>query len=235
MTAFAEVYDRAFADKDYAREAEVAHGMLGPDVHRVLEVGCGTGNHSAALAARGLEVHACEVDDEMFDVAVRKHIDRTWSGVRLYRWSVTDLPSFTTYFDGAVALFDVVNYCATSTALFTLFQGVWERLRPGAWFVFDAWNYHADPPVARAVGPRVSVPRVLERTLLGDRVQLDLYVASGDELVHRRLEPFVWKTNVLEIAANFERFVDFEARTWAGADVVTHLDRKVLCRCRRPA
>jgi SAM-dependent methyltransferase len=74
-------YDRyrpGYPDK--AIDALMDVSAIGTD-SRLLEVGCGTGQATAALAARGLEIDAVELGPRLAEVAIRKLA--RWPGVRV--------------------------------------------------------------------------------------------------------------------------------------------------------
>jgi SAM-dependent methyltransferase len=64
-----DLYRPGYPDK--AIDALVDASEIGPD-SRLLEVGCGTGQATAALAARGLEIDAVELGANLAAIAVRK-------------------------------------------------------------------------------------------------------------------------------------------------------------------
>lgn len=66
----AEQYDRARP----SYPAELIDDLVGPDVHRVLDVGCGTGIAARLFAARGCAVLGVEPDARMAAVAQRHGI-----------------------------------------------------------------------------------------------------------------------------------------------------------------
>ncbi|MGH3917188.1 MAG: class I SAM-dependent methyltransferase [Pseudonocardiaceae bacterium] len=67
----AEQYDRARP----SYPAELVDDLVGPDVRRVLDVGCGTGIAARLFAARGCAVFGVEPDARMAAVARRHGID----------------------------------------------------------------------------------------------------------------------------------------------------------------
>ena len=54
--AYAQYYDLLYCDKDYSAEAEYVALLIrryAPEARRILELGCGTGETSVALARSG--------------------------------------------------------------------------------------------------------------------------------------------------------------------------------------
>ena len=148
---FYKYYDVIFKDKDYSAETNMVfdlskkYGLGKP--RRVLEIGCGTGNHTVNIALHKVDLVAVDVDPEMIKIAKRK-IERA----QLKRVSVVDKlveELKDGQFDLALALFNVVTYIDSTAKLESFLRGVMENLKPGGVFVFDSWNGAAavvDPP-----------------------------------------------------------------------------------------
>src|SRR3954469_10749823 len=106
--AFAPHYDAFTADHDYERwTADLValarrHGLRGT---RSLDVACGTGKSSIALARAGFAVVACDNSAAMLDVARRK----AGSGISWRLCDARELPRLGR-FDLITILGDVVNY-----------------------------------------------------------------------------------------------------------------------------
>lgn len=144
-------YDKIYSTKDYRAEAEtvlvLAEQLLGRPVARLLDVGCGTGNHALHFAERGLQVVGVDRDRDAIAVAEKKAAARGAGVPNFVAGEVGDVAAGS--FDCATALFNVVNYVEDVASLLTFFKGVNERLVPGGAFVFDCWNGVAalrDPP-----------------------------------------------------------------------------------------
>ena len=70
-SAYANVYDALYHDKDYSAECDMIEGILKrygeSPVRSILDLGCGTGNHAVPFAERGYDLtspefrHTCEV------------------------------------------------------------------------------------------------------------------------------------------------------------------------------
>jgi SAM-dependent methyltransferase len=142
-------YDFINREKDYSAEVDTvlkAALLLGQDrPETLLEVGCGTGNHSALFAERSLSVTAVDTDPEMIRVMQSKNIP----GVTVVEGTVDGVAQ--RGFDVACAMFNVINYVSDEPLLLGLFREVHERLSDHGVFVFDCWNgdaVRADPPAS---------------------------------------------------------------------------------------
>ena len=135
---YVRYYDMMFSDKRYADEVaavcDLYRETCGDTVARVLDLGCGTGNHGIEFQRRGCEVWAQDTDPAMLALAASKGL-------------TTTLPPEPV--DLVTALFHVANYCLTLERLDALLSMARDNLRPGGIFVFDAWDadvLEADPP-----------------------------------------------------------------------------------------
>jgi SAM-dependent methyltransferase len=146
---FYKYYDTLFAAKDYAGEVEAvfrhcASYPLQPLEH-ILELGCGTGNHSFELARmQGVKVTAVDIDSEMLALAHIKAESAQTDNISFVfgRYSVENA-------DLCVALFNVVNYICAEESLRSFFSDIADSLRLHGVFIFDCWNGDAallDPP-----------------------------------------------------------------------------------------
>ena len=80
MDAYHRYYDAIYSSKNYSGEVDVVSGLLLSGMQRIspgllLDVGCGTGNHTLELARRGWAVTGIDIDAESIEVA-RQKIDR---------------------------------------------------------------------------------------------------------------------------------------------------------------
>jgi SAM-dependent methyltransferase len=119
----------AFADRGVALD--------GADRGRLLEVGCGTGEHTRRFAARGLDVTAVDVHEGILGVAREKCAGVGGDGVE---FRLTGLPELDLAdaepFDAAVAVRGVVNHLPPGD-LDPALAALRDRLRPGGVLVFD--------------------------------------------------------------------------------------------------
>lgn len=134
-------------EKDYELEIEAViqkgANHIGHQPKRILEIGCGTGNHSEKFASRAIEVHAVDTDPRMVELALAKNIPNA----QFTNGSVDSVSA--TGFDMACAMFNVVNYIDERSQLDHLFSGIRKRIGSNGAFVFDCWNgdvVRQDPP-----------------------------------------------------------------------------------------
>ena len=65
-TIFYHYYDAIFSEKNYRKETEFifkkASESLGRSPEKILEIGCGTGNHTMNLAGKNIPLTAIDID-----------------------------------------------------------------------------------------------------------------------------------------------------------------------------
>ena len=171
---YAGAYDELYQDKDYSAECDVLErvfaGYADQPVKRVLDLGCGTGGHSAVLARRGYNVVGVDRSADM----LRRARDRA-SAARFEVGDITALDLEET-FDATVIMFAVFGYLTRDEQLRAALGGVRRHLRPGGVLFADVWY-----------GPAVLAQRPSERVKVIDtRGGGQLIRAAASQLDTRR-------------------------------------------------
>lgn len=132
-------YDILFKDKDYKRDVLRYIDYLGDQYDRsnsVLEIGCGTGSHTAILSSHFAQVYAHDIDDKMIDIAIQKN---KHSNIQFISGALDESKALDEV-RSACAFFNVINYIQTERDLEKFLHNILSRLDSGAFFVFDMWN-----------------------------------------------------------------------------------------------
>jgi SAM-dependent methyltransferase len=106
---------------------------------RLLDLGCGTGEHARYFADKGFEVVGVDVSDTMLE---RAREDGVPAGVQFLRGDLIHVESVVTgTFGGAVCLGNTLAHIMDQDTLTQLFKGVRAVLLPGAPLVIQVLNY----------------------------------------------------------------------------------------------
>ena len=221
---FAIHYDLLYADKNYAGDIKVLARLAAPQSiadSRVLEIGAGTGNHTARLTKLAKSVLSIEIDPDFADVLETKmRVD--WPvNLRFERRPIAEIDEHG--FDVAVALFHVLNYIGPND-LSDFCASVAARLRPGGIFIADTWNGIAalrDPPRREVRRKQAAGKQILQRMEpyfqpSDRRLWLDYTIEISDEnsaqSFGERLSLYLWSPEELEAALRHAGFAT--VRVW---------------------
>jgi SAM-dependent methyltransferase len=170
---YAQYYDLLYQDKDYKKETEYVQQLIqrfAPKTASVLELGCGTGKHAALLAEYGFSVHGVDMSTEMLAKAKERLSslpEKISAKLKFFQGNICEI-RFNEQFDAVIALFHVVSYQTSNTALQKTFENVRYHLNPDGVFIFDVWYGPAvlsEPPVVkvkRFENKKVEVTRIAE-------------------------------------------------------------------------
>jgi SAM-dependent methyltransferase len=135
----ARYYDALTADVDYGRwERWYEHWFRrsAVPVKLVLDLACGTGTLSCALARRGYGVIATDQSQEMLGEAMEKAAELECEGPMFLHQAAEELDLYGTI-DACVCSLDSVNYITDRCALAEGLRRVHTFLMPGGFFLFD--------------------------------------------------------------------------------------------------
>jgi SAM-dependent methyltransferase len=151
---YAGAYDAMYADKDYEAECDLVEEAFrrfgSAPVNAILDLGCGTGNHSIPLARRGYEVAGVDLSTDMLAIAAQKAA-RAGVEVALTKGDVRTVDLGRT-FDAALLMFAVIGYQRTNADVLATLRAVRRHLTPGGMLFFDTWygpGVLTSPPGAR--------------------------------------------------------------------------------------
>jgi SAM-dependent methyltransferase len=212
----AEWYERAFAIGERANAPrEAALRLLGPGSGRLLDVGCGTGTHTAVFAEHGWRVVGVDLSADQLQLARAR-------GVDVLQADAADLPFESEEFDAVVSVWthtDVEDFPL-------LLREVVRVLRPGGPFVYVG----AHPCF---VGPHAAF--VEERRL---PTLSSGYWEPGRYTVPPELSPSGLRARVGGVHLPLGRFVQSFLEAGLGIEHFEELDRRevpntLALRCRR--
>lgn len=140
-TSLAPVYDRLNADIDYGTWCDFIERQFSLYAKKhpesVLDLACGTGTITLALARRGYDMTGVDISEDMLAVARKKcDVERFRHSVLLVAQDMSQLELYGTV-DAAISCLDSLNYITDSDALYRTFARVHNYLNPDGLFVFD--------------------------------------------------------------------------------------------------
>jgi SAM-dependent methyltransferase len=152
---YAPAYDMLYRDKDYDREVELLGRIFRQygtqPVQTVLDLGCGTGNHTLRLAAKGHEVVGIDRSPEMLAEAGRKAIEQRVTA-HFQQADIRHL-SLRKTFDATLMMFAVLGYQTEEEDVRSVLQGARHHMPPNGLLIFDVWY----GPAVLAQGPETRV------------------------------------------------------------------------------
>jgi SAM-dependent methyltransferase len=143
---YATLYDSIYAEKNYAHECEVIESLF-PELGKpakILDLGCGTGQHAAHLCARGHQVTGIDQSADMLSLAQRRNL----SSARFLPGNIINF-ALKERFDVVLIMFNVIGYLPGPVDLTDFFRNLHDHVEPGGRFIFDFWHGPAiehDPP-----------------------------------------------------------------------------------------
>ena len=196
---YAAAYDALYQDKDYEKECAYIEALFtkyGYRPNTILDLGCGTGGHALLLAQRGYSVIGIDRSASMLDIARRKARD-LGHDIEFIEGDITRIPTVRKC-DAVIAMFAVMGYQTTNSALAAACNAAKGALVPGGLFLFDCWH-------GNAVLADRPVPRIKEIDLGGGERIIRFTLPEIDEMNHVVKVNFrVWKSKENEFTETFE-------------------------------
>ena len=155
---YAGVYDSLYEDKDYEAECDLLEAIFQrygqTPIHEVLDLGCGTGNHSIRLAQRGYAVTGVDRSLQMLAEARQKAASAQSASALEATFLEGDLRTFRAepVYDAVLMMFAVLGYQVENADVLAALRTARQALKPGGLIVFDVWY-----------GPAVLVMRPSDR------------------------------------------------------------------------
>lgn len=199
-SAYANVYDALYHDKDYSAECDMIEDILKrygeSPVRSILDLGCGTGNHAVPFAERGYDVVGVDCSQEMINSAKTKaesknlHCDFHLADIRQLELNRK--------FDAVVMMFAVLGYQLENADVLAALKSARKHLNSRGLLIFDVWY-----------GPAVLAQRPAERIkiILTSNNNRILRAASGDLDTLRQIctvRYHLWQLNGNILAAETE-------------------------------
>ncbi len=138
----AKMYDKVYENKDYAQEASFVVSLINeftdkkPSSLNLLDVGCGTGEHSMLLATEFHEVLGIDQSSDMIHIALQKQKSRS-----NLAFCVSDFLSFQgSHYDVITMFFNVMGYLSAQNHIDKVFEQLSKILKNQGLAIFDFWD-----------------------------------------------------------------------------------------------
>lgn len=172
---YADAYNRLYHDKDYAAECDLIEEIMrryaASPVHSILDLGCGTGNHSFPLSSRGYEVVGVERSPNMLALARSRLASNAGNGAPRFEQGDIRQVDLGRTFDAVLMMFAVLGYQVDNRDVLDALKAARRHLEPGGLFLFDVWY-----------GPTVLRQRPSERVKIIPGETGDVLRAASGEL-----------------------------------------------------
>jgi len=200
-SAYSDAYDLLYSDKDYKAECDLIetlfHRYSKIPVSSVLDLGCGTGNHAFAMAARGYDVIGIDRSEGMLAVAQQRLRDRNDKGKVRFQHGDIRTEETGRHFDAALIMFAVLGYQLENDDVLSALKAARRNLKPGGLLIFDVWY-----------GPAVLHQRPSDRVkIIPTQRGKILRVASGElDVAHHRCDVHfrLWRLVEAQVVTEIE-------------------------------
>jgi len=140
---YADAYDVLYRDKDYLAECRLISDLLqkyrNGNIRKVLDLGCGTGNHALPLAEQDYHVVGVDRAAGMLEIARLKTANRRINGkATFYEGDVRTL-QLEQSFDAALMMFAVLGYQLTNADVLAALRTARKHVRADGLLIFDTW------------------------------------------------------------------------------------------------
>jgi glycine/sarcosine N-methyltransferase len=206
-TSFAWAYDAVAPSASAPQPQEAARLLAGR--RTVIDAGCGTGRHSAFLAARGFDVIGIDASEAMIEVARGRGSDAVFQVGDLFSWRPPSAAD-------AVLCRGVLNDLVEDEDRQRALASLWQMLRDGGLLVLSVREvektrarYARAPVVTRSEG---GVFFRAEARFVGDVVVVEETLSSEDAHADHRFEMKPWSLSEIDARASAAGFTRIERR-----------------------
>jgi len=142
-TVYSDTYDLIYQGKNYSSECDLLESILRryalKPVRYVLDLGCGTGNHSIPLAQRGYKVTGIDRSEAMLQSAMKKAHSLGMAENPKFVLGDVQTVELERKFDAVLIMFAVLGYQNTNKGVMALLQNAYQHLAEDGLVVFDFW------------------------------------------------------------------------------------------------
>jgi len=131
---FAKYYDLCYSKKDYLKETKFLNHLIKINHikgKKILDVGCGTGNHDIYMEKQGFSITGIDLNQEMLNIARKKNDS--------IKWLQGDMKTFNIHkkFDIIICLFSTIHYNLDYKELKKTLTNFFKHLKKNGLLIFD--------------------------------------------------------------------------------------------------
>ena len=183
------LYDVIYSHKNYKEEinfiSQIIKKFHSPNVN-ILDIGCGTGEHTLELLKKGYRVTGVDLSNEMLKIAKKKLLSNNLFSNNLYNLNAYHVNKLDVKFNVVLMMFNVIGYLDN---LEFLFQKLQDSLKPNALIFFDYWSETAvkkNPPkttkkdflCSQFKATKISKGKIIKNKVI---VDLNLNIIKGNQ------------------------------------------------------
>ena len=183
------LYDLIYSKKDYKAETNLISKLIKKFLSskvNILDIGCGTGQHTLELLKKGYYVTGIDLSNEMLKIAKKKLLLNKLFSNNLFNLNAYEVNKLNTKFDVVLMMFNVIGYLDN---LELLFQKLQDSLKPNALIFFDYWSETAvrkNPPkttkkdflCSQFKATKISKGKIIKNKVI---VDLNLNIIKGNQ------------------------------------------------------
>jgi 2-polyprenyl-3-methyl-5-hydroxy-6-metoxy-1,4-benzoquinol methylase len=208
------LYDLIYSKKDYKAETKLISKIIKKFFTtnvNILDIGCGTGQHTLELLKQGYKVTGIDLSNEMLKIAKKKLLLNKLFFNNLFNLNAYDVNKLNTKFDVVLMMFNVIGYLDN---IEFLFQKLRNSLKPNALIVFDYWSETAvkkNPPKTTTKNflcnefkaTKISKGKIIKNKVI---VDLNLNIIKGNQTKRFNETHNVYFYDIRKLAKTLKKF-----------------------------
>ena len=183
------LYDVIYSKKNYKAETNFISKIIkkfhSPNVN-ILDIGCGTGEHTLELLKKGYRVTGIDLSNEMLKIAKKKLLSNNLFSNNLFNLDAYNVNKLDIKFNVVLMMFNVIGYFEDIQLFFHKLK---DCIEPNALIFFDYWSEKAvkkNPPKTtkkdfsykQFKATRISKGKIIKNKVI---VDLNLNIIKGNQ------------------------------------------------------
>lgn len=135
---YAYCYDKFYTDAKWEAEVNYVDSVIKeykPDTKKILDFGCGSGNHGIPLSKLGYKVTGVDISKVMVDMGNKRKKE---ANIKFIQGDMREI-DLDKKFDTVVSLFNVISYMKNYDNLIKVLNNAKKHLKKDGLFIFDTW------------------------------------------------------------------------------------------------